>query len=494
MRESEELELAEMIISANKGVKEDQCSLATSYAEGSYGLKKDMIKAIFWWTKAAENNDAQSMKNLWYTYKESNFSELADSYKKKLENEAQKGNKEAIDLLCSIKDDLKDLEISLPKQPVVNDIADTGDKNAIPKTYSDIKAKFKTFLMTDWTTSSGDPLPASSASSYTSFMGKLVTLYSVDKNDDSLDKLPYFVVNDKEKFYSVVEDCKKYISSQKRSSSKEDKKNWNNRSSAFSAYIIFLAEYYNLDTEDEVEEESIPSENVTSDNSKEEYIGCIHPDTLSYNDLKNKFLSRLKTQGRYYPSYKIYFPIRIIYKIFTAKNDRRLLNWMLNDLYNMDILKNDGSAEKFSNIKEMEITKEGKLVVKLNNDQKFEAYTRTSDGEQIIPMFMKKQWSSATIDHKVAMENKIGVFNDKFTGLRNISDLLLQFVQEKGIKERKIIESNKEANAYASEFIAKYETELYNMRDSIMDDLNMMQLEYELMDGSENSKKGKNII
>ena len=38
-----------------------------------------------------------------------------------------------------------------------------------------------------------------------SFMGKLVTLYSVDKNDDSLDKLPYFVVNDKEKFYSVVE-------------------------------------------------------------------------------------------------------------------------------------------------------------------------------------------------------------------------------------------------------------------------------------------------
>jgi hypothetical protein len=72
--------------------------------------------------------------------------------------------------------------------------------------------------------------------------------------------------------------------------------------------------------------------------------------------------------------------------------------------------------------------------------------------------------------------------------------LLLQFVQEKGINERKIIESNKEANAYASEFIAKYETELYNMRDSIMDDLNMMQLEYELMDGSENSKKGKNII
>ena len=89
MRESEELELAEMIISANKGVKEDQCSLATSYAEGSYGLKQDMIKAIFWWTKAADNNDAQSMKNLWYTYKESNFSELADSYKKKLENEAQ---------------------------------------------------------------------------------------------------------------------------------------------------------------------------------------------------------------------------------------------------------------------------------------------------------------------------------------------------------------------------------------------------------------------
>ena len=69
MRESEELELAEMIISANKGVKEDQCSLATSYAEGSYGLKQDMIKAIFWWTKAADNNDAQSMKNLWYTYK-----------------------------------------------------------------------------------------------------------------------------------------------------------------------------------------------------------------------------------------------------------------------------------------------------------------------------------------------------------------------------------------------------------------------------------------
>ena len=28
----------------------------------------------------------------------------------------------------------------------------------------------------------------------------------------------------------------------------------------------------------------------------------------------------------------------------------------------------------------------------------------------------------------------------------------------------------------------------------LMDDLNMMQLEYELMDGSENSKKGKNII
>ena len=46
MRESEELELAEMIISANKGVKEDQCSLATSYAEGSYGLKQDMKKAI----------------------------------------------------------------------------------------------------------------------------------------------------------------------------------------------------------------------------------------------------------------------------------------------------------------------------------------------------------------------------------------------------------------------------------------------------------------
>lgn len=482
MRESEELELAEMINNAFKGDKEAQRDLATSYSEGNYGLKEDMEKAIFWWKKAADNNDAQSMKFLWDSYTASKSLEDADFYKKKLENEAQKGHKEAIDLLCAINEDL-------------NDFADEDDGSAILKTYSDIRAKFRNYLMTEPASKSNKPLPGSSASSYVSYMSTLVTLYSAEKNDDSLDKLPYYVITDKEKFDSVIEECKKYISSKKKSAS--DKKNWNNRSSAFNAYSIFLEDYYKFDIvddiDDENEDEEISSDNKPTDNSQNKDSEIIHPDTLSFNDLKNKFLSRLKTQSRYYPSYKIYFPIRILCKIFTAKKDSRLLDWMLNDLFNMDILKNDGSAEKFSNVKEMEITNDGKLIVTLNDDKNFDAYSRTSDNK-FVPMVMKKQWSSATIDHKVAMENKVGIFSDKFTGLRKFSDLLLQFVHEKGITERKIIGSNKESMNYVSEFIAKYDTELYNMRDSIMDDLNMMQLEYELMDGSENSKKGKNII
>lgn len=480
----EELELAKIIMAAFNGDKDAQCSLGTCYAEGSNGLAVDMIKARIWWRKAAEQNDAISTYNLYLVFMEMNHNSIANVYKKRLEKEAANGDQDAITFLSDINGEaiIEPNEITpvAPKNEIIQ-------SNLDAQRYEDVKKNFVKYLTTEWTKQDGTPLPLTSASSYKSFVGKLISIYKEVNKDDSIDYLPQLCATDKEKFNSVVTKVKVFIQNQKSSSSGKDKKDWNNRNSAFNAYTIFLADLYDLEIDEEKEVVKVP---VINNEPVTPNLTTTNEETLSYVELRNKFFSRLKTQGRYYPRTKIYFPIRILNKIFSDKGDTRLKDWMQNDLNNMDILQSaDGSAVTFDSVKEMKITKDRKLIVRLADGTSFEAYTRTSRGS-IIPLLIRKQWESITIDHKVSMSEIVDSLHQNFTGLNKLSDMLNNYVLENNIEPRVMIGSTKDKLLYVNAFYDKYKPELYTLRDEIMDDLTMMSLKYELMDHTENCMKG----
>jgi hypothetical protein len=124
----------------------------------------------------------------------------------------------------------------------------------------------------------------------------------------------------------LVKKWKEVISEETDSSKKHTYRNYG---AALNQYLAFIEDYY-YDTKAQQTDNAITISNSLQDNLKLQNFG---PITLSKKDLYDKFKSSLKTQDRF-PKEGVYYPIRLISKIFSELKNKNKENKELYNKYN----------------------------------------------------------------------------------------------------------------------------------------------------------------
>lgn len=203
-------------------------------------------------------------------------------------------------------------------------------------------------------------------------------------------------------------------------------------------------------------------------------------DVLSKKTLVRVFKSRLKTQDRYYPQLKLFFPIRLINKIFRLAKSDVFEKWLLSELDEMRLLAETGEFQ-FKDVKTLSIYKNKKVVISLNDLTQFELYTFKNDGKTRIP-FCPESFRDVTIDHIVPIAKIMNSMKNNLPAFQQIAKLY-----EEGFAASE----DTDVRHWMRPFLEKYGDEMKKISNSIMNDLNRMELKYVLMDRRENIRKGK---
>ena len=217
--------------------------------------------------------------------------------------------------------------------------------------------------------------------------------------------------------------------------------------------------------------------------------------TYTHDELCRRFLGRLKTQSRYYPEFKLLFPTRLMTKIFKNAHPNEWIKWLKNGIENMHMLKDDtGNYESVSNVKKLVIFSDGTVVVVQKDNSKFELMTRTAvkrngrlEKGPIMKEKVKCGLRDISIDHIKPLENAIRENSASLMGLKKLMEIFKKFKNTYGVNPR-------EERKWATDLFKQYQEEFSTgeIRKLIINDLEKLNLEYELMDTCENSKKGKN--
>ena len=262
--------------------------------------------------------------------------------------------------------------------------------------------------------------------------------------------------------------CSAFIESQVRNCPRENKKSWNDWRSAFHQFEEFL-----LDITDSWNHEGQNRTVVT---------------TYTHEELCRVFLGRLKTQSRYYPRFNILFPTRLLTKIFKScrREANAWINWLKSDIENMHILRDGHNFEVVSDIRKLEILNDGTVVVTKRDGSYFEMMTRRANGV-VVKEFVTRGLRDVSIDHVVPLENILRQNRNRLSGFRRLTELFSDFKVESGENldpraERKWV------NAFFDQYRGELDTD--DMRALIKHDLEILELEFELMDTRENSMKG----
>lgn len=299
-----------------------------------------------------------------------------------------------------------------------------------------------------------------------------------------------------ENWSSLRSRCAQFIE-EKRANARNDreKKDWGNRRSAFHRYEEFIG-YLNDDAEIAVDNQERPERTATPVAAPRPVeiaaapanVTLQYAETFSKKELINKFLLRLKTQSRWYPDIDLLFPARLITAIFSGSRNDAWKNWMKSDLENMRVLKSDGSFERFTNISEVTIAADGSVSFKTSGGRNStDMYTHTASNA-LIP-FVASDPRYITIDHIVSMKNIMRQNRDSLPAFREMTDCFNAFNREHGGQYDQRCERSW-MNALLEEFP---ELKSDSMRTRIAADLNRLELEYELMEGHENSRKSASV-
>ena len=260
-----------------------------------------------------------------------------------------------------------------------------------------------------------------------------------------------------------------FIESQVRICSKECKKVWTDWRSAFHQFEEFLfdiTDMWNFGVQDRM---------IVA--------------TYTHEELCRVFLGRLKTQSRYYPRFDILFPPRLITKIFKRcrHNTNTWINWLKSDIESMHILRDAACGfDRFSDIKKLEILADGTVVFTRNDGTSFEMMTRTANGA-VVKEFVTRGLRDVSIDHVVPLENILRQNRNRLVGFTRLTELFSEFNRASG--------GNLDARAereWVNAFFEQYRRVLDTdeMRTLIGQDLEILELEFELMDARENSIRG----
>lgn len=209
-----------------------------------------------------------------------------------------------------------------------------------------------------------------------------------------------------------------------------------------------------------------------------------------HKKLISMFLSRLNTQGRYYPGFGFLFPTRLLNKIFHSASPNSWRDWLVDDLESMRVLLGSGDKQcvQFSDVRTMTFHVGGKVDVILNNGEKFPLYTRTATGG-----FREEEAQHGSrdisIDHVQPLERVLRENCEELKGLRIITELFHRFNEQCG---GTLVHRNE--YTWCNHFFDRYATILdtAEMRALLKDDLNRLNLQFELMDSRENILKSNN--
>lgn len=220
-------------------------------------------------------------------------------------------------------------------------------------------------------------------------------------------------------------------------------------------------------------------------------------ESYTRDELCRVFLSRLKTQGRFYPNYSrsgLLFPTRLLTKIFRNTSPNTWMEWLENGIANIRLLRDrNGNYEVLSDVKMLAIYNDGTVVVTKRDGSMFELMTRTfvrkggrvTEGP-IVRQKARRGLCDISIDHITPLSNIISTHRGRLAGFEKLTNLFQEFSGGR-------LNCRAEMT-WVNEFFDEYRDRLTTseIRSLIVNDLNSLNAgtEYELMDTRENSKRG----
>lgn len=212
---------------------------------------------------------------------------------------------------------------------------------------------------------------------------------------------------------------------------------------AFSLYVSFIKEiiYNNYLTSDDISEDKIEE----SENEIEIKTNNINKIYLDNKYIKDKFSLRLLTQDRLSNSKNIFYPIRLIRRIFTKHDKlvrRGIIKGKPNEMkYLFDIVHNcidkinvitDKGTFKLQDVKTLEIDLSLKsATVILQNNKKAVLLTKTDKGE--TEKMRVSTFKNISIDHVVSMADILEEKANRLPALNKLTEMIKQVAKENNI-------------------------------------------------------------
>ena len=331
--------------------------------------------------------------------------------------------------------------------------------------YTTLRSEFAKWLI------DVENLSRKTTDSYSSYINKVYKEYGIKKFEAYL--LAAKSDNDASKKYGEI------ISFIKRKKD-ENRRKWSSIECGFRLFDVFLKDTFVGKQHKEVQ---YKIDKTCGDVAKLPKLkkGSSKPiDVLSKKALVRVFKARLKTQDRYYPQLKLFFPVRLINKIFRRAKSEVFDKWLLSGLDEMRLLA-EKEDFKFKDVKMLSIYKNKRVVVSLNDFTEFELYTFKNDGKTRI-QFCPESFRDVTIDHVVPIAKIMESMKNNLPAFQRIAELY-----DKGFAASR----DTDVRHWMKPFLEKFGEEMKKIHAFIIDDLKRMNLQYVLMDRRENIRKGK---
>lgn len=185
--------------------------------------------------------------------------------------------------------------------------------------------------------------------------------------------------------------------------------------------------------------------------------------------------------------FDLLFPTRLLTKIFRHCKHNAWVEWLMQDLGDMRVIRPDGSVESFLNVSQFEFLGDGTVMIKTKDCASFEMMTRTPDGKSIEKECARRGLRDISIDHVDPLEKVLRLNKNSHVGLRRLTELFDEFKTSIGRELNPRAEIDWVNGFY--DYICK-KLNMDDLRASITHDLEVLELKYELMDTRYNSIRG----
>ncbi len=196
------------------------------------------------------------------------------------------------------------------------------------------------------------------------------------------------------------------------------------------------------------------------------------------------FISRLRTQDRFYDN--IFYPIRFISRIFRQhKQTKKLKKWFDNAIGAITILTKEKEI-LFNDVSEFKI-KDGQLFAICKGNE-YLAYTRLADETTPPIPFKINDLNDISLDHYNSMFNIMNDNIERLPIIVEITNELKKYIKGNTTYTKLRDISHSKKHEELNNFISTIDT------NKLLDELNIIssKTKLELMDRTENTKKGKN--